>query len=270
MKIAFQGTHGAYSEEAIVQTFGQNVATLPCEHFTDVIAAVENGDATHAMLPVENATAGTVIGAYDALLNCELHIQQEVILPIHHCLMVNPGVALENITAVRSHTQALSQCEFTLKALGITPVAHYDTAGAAKALAKKPEPHTAAIASALAATLYGLAVIKPNCEDEDFNQTRFFVLAKNESTTKSGNTKTSLIFALQDKPNQLATVLNLFASAGINLCKIESRPSRDKAWDYIFFLDFYGNTADEHVQAVLTELETLTRFVKNVGTYIHT
>lgn len=174
--VAFQGEHGAYSEQAVRQQFGMEVNTLPCRSFSEIFNALQDGRAAYGMLPVENSLAGTVVPAYDLLVDHDLHVQAEVILRVRHCLMTPPDTKLEDVRRVISHYQALGQCEQTLKRMGLEAVDYYDTAGAARDLAANPQPGTAAIASELAAQTYGLEILARHLEDQDFNYTRFFVL----------------------------------------------------------------------------------------------
>ncbi|MFQ5437191.1 MAG: prephenate dehydratase, partial [Anaerolineae bacterium] len=191
--VAYQGEAGAYSEQAVRQQFGETAVPLPCHTFSDIFVAVADGRTRFGMLPIENSLAGTVIPAYDLLIDHDFRVQAEVVLRVEHCLMAPAGTKLADIRRVRSHHQALAQCEKTLKRMGLEPVDYYDTAGAARDLAANPEPHTAAIASALAAETYGLEILARNVEDLDFNFTRFFVLGRGEPARQDPS-KTSIIF----------------------------------------------------------------------------
>ena len=242
MRIAFQGRPGAYSEQAI-RTFFPTATSLPRDSFEDILDAVKQGDADQAMLPVENTLGGTVIPACQALFASGLSPVQEVVLPIHHVLMAPCGMG--PIQVALSHPQALAQCQNYLKKHKIQAEAFYDTAGAAEELAKAPRPNTAAIASEVAATHYGLDILDSLIEDEAFNQTRFLLVAPEPEPFQEGAVyKTSLRFTLPNQPNALANVLSLFGKANLNLSKIESHPTRKAAWEYSFFLDVIGHTQD--------------------------
>lgn len=269
LSVAFQGEHGAYSEQAIKGFYAdQAVKTIPCESFTDAIEQVTHRHADYAMIPVENSLAGTVVPAYDAIMASHLRIQQQVVLRVEHCLMALPSTPLESVRIVRSHPQALSQCAERIKRLKISPQAAYDTAGAAKHLALTQATDEAVIASQLAAETYGLEVLQSSFEDESFNFTRFFLLGREPLVTQSqGLYLSSLIFATLDQPNALVRVLSIFAKHNINLKKIESRPSRNRAWDYIFMVDFEGADSDLHVQQALLEILQATAYMKNLGSY---
>jgi prephenate dehydratase len=264
--VAFQGEHGAYSEEAVRQHFDPDVATLPCRTFLAITGALQNGRAQYGMLPVENSLAGTVIPAYDLLIDYDLHIQAEVILRVEHCLMAAPGTSLNNVQRVRSHPQALMQCEQTLRRMGLEPVEYYDTAGAARDLAADPQPGTAAIASALAAETYGLDILARHLEDQDFNYTRFFVLGLNYAPRQDPS-KTSIILTTRHVPGALYDALGELARRNINMTKIESRPRRNRPWHYLFYVDFEGHEDDEEVKQALLGILKHASFLKVLGSY---
>lgn len=264
--VAFQGEAGAYSEQAVHRHFGPDAQSRPCRTFAGIFDAIRQGDATHGMLPVENSLAGTVIPAYDQLVDHDLRIQAEVILRIEHCLLAPAGTKLTEVRRAISHPQALAQCEKTLRRLGIEPIAHYDTAGAARDLAACPEPGTAAIASALAARRYELAVLSPNIEDQLFNFTRFFVLGTADPERRDPS-KTSLIFTTRHQPGALAAVLNELASRQINLTKIASRPRRNRPWHYLFYVDFEGHEDEPAVREALLGILKRASSLKVLGSY---
>ena len=264
--VAFQGIHGAYSEQALRQQFGDSVDVFPCPDLNTLFEVIQSGQVRYGLLPVENALAGAVSMAYELLMDSDLRIQAEVILHVHHSLMTLPGTALESIKQVRSHPQALAQCAQFLKRQGITPVPWYDTAGSANDLAKNPEPNTGAIASELAASLYGLEVLAKEIEDVPFNYTRFFVLG-HEDPPRGEFNKTSLVFATRNRPAALYECLGEFAQRDLNLTKIESRPRRNRPWEPVFFLDFEGHWQDPACQEALARLLQRASFVKMLGSY---
>jgi prephenate dehydratase len=264
--IAFQGEHGAYSEQAARQYFGDEIATLPCRTFRAIPDALQDGRARFGLLPVENSLAGAVVSAYDLLIDYDLHIQAEVILRVTHCLMAPPGAALVDIWQVRSHPQALLQCEATLRRLGLEPMEYYDTAGAARDLAADPQPGTAAIASALAAETYGLDILVRHLEDEDSNFTRFFVLGP-EKPARRDPSKTSIILTTRHAPGALHAALGELARRNINMTKIESRPRRNRPWHYLFYIDFEGHEEDEVVREALLGILQHSSFLKVLGSY---
>jgi len=264
--VAFQGVHGAYSEQAVRQHFGDEVDVLPCADFSDLFENIQKETVKYCLLPVENAQAGAVNGAYELLMDYDLRIQAEVILHVHHNLLVVPGTKLEDIKFVRSHPQGLAQCERYLRRHNFKPVVWYDTAGSAKDLASENTPYTACIASKLAASLYNLEVLEPDIEDAPFNYTRFFVLG-NDDPLPSDYNKTSIVFAVRHRPAALHECLGEFATRGINLTKIESRPRRNRPWEPIFYVDFEGYWQDEICQEALMKLLQKASFVKMLGSY---
>ncbi|MEM7116201.1 MAG: prephenate dehydratase [Chloroflexota bacterium] len=264
--VAFQGEPGAYSQHAIYQHFGSDTQTLPCRTFNDIFMALQNGKATLGMLPVENSLAGTVIQAYDLLNDHDLYIHSEVIFKVEHCLMAPKGTKLEEIKYVKSHYQALGQCEHTLRRMGLEAITHYDTAGSARDLAANPEPATASIASALAAEIYGLDILVHNLEDLDFNYTRFFVLDF-EPPARQDPSKTSLILSTRHTPGALYDVMAVLAEEKINLTKLESRPRRNRPWHYLFYVDFEGHQDDPNIQRALLGILKRASSLKVVGSY---
>ena len=264
--VAFQGEHGAYSEQAVRQHFGPGVTTLPCRTFTAITDALQSGAAHYGMLPVENSLAGTVVPAYDLLVDYDLHIQAEVILRVEHCLMAPPGLALADVRRARSHPQALMQCDTALRRLGMEAVEYYDTAGAARDLAADPQPATAAIASALAAETYDLDILIRNLEDAPGNFTRFFVLGTSYPPRQDPS-KTSIILTTRHVPGALYEALGELARRGINMTKIESRPRRNRPWHYLFYVDFEGHEEDEEVKLALLGILKHASFLKVLGSY---
>ncbi len=265
--VAFQGIHGAYSEQAIRQHFGDTVTTYPTPTLGDLFETMQSRKVKFAMLPVENALAGAVNQAYELLMDSDLRIQAEVILHVHHALHAPKGVSIDQIKQVRSHPQALAQCEKFLKRHKIEPIPWYDTAGSAKDLAgEASDGMTGAIASPLAGQLYGLDTLAAEIEDVPFNFTRFFLLADDDPQQGEFN-KTSLVFATRNRPAALYECLGEFAQRGINLTKIESRPRRNRPWEPIFFLDIEGHWHDQTVQEALARLLQRASFVKMLGSY---
>ncbi len=263
--VAFQGEHGAYSEEAIVQHFGEGVTTLPCHAFEHIFEAVEAGRAEYGLLPVENSAAGSINKSFDLLLEHDLKVHGEVLLRVRHNLLTVPGQA-GSIREVRSHPQALAQCEDFLNRHHYTAVPWYDTAGSAKDLAAHPVPEVGVIASKLAAKHYGLEVIEEGIEDLRHNYTRFFLLGKGDALPQ-GAAKTSLVFAVPNTPGSLYNALREFADRQINLTKIESRPRRNRPWQYVFYVDFDGHWQEPDAGEALLHLLSQAVFVKLLGSY---
>jgi prephenate dehydratase len=266
--IGFQGIHGAYSEQAIRQHFGDSVEVYPCPTLTDLFDAVNSHVVTHAMLPVENALAGAVAQAYELLLESDLRIQAEVILHVHHALLAPRGVKMDDLECVRSHPQALAQCEQFLRRNSLKAIPWYDTSGSARDLASDKEAgkKIGAIASPLAGELYGLDILATEIEDVSFNYTRFFVLGYDDPARGEYN-KTSLVFATRNRPAALYECIGEFATRGLNLTKIESRPRRNRPWEPVFFVDFEGHWQDTVCQEALARLLQRASFVKMLGSY---
>lgn len=264
--IAFQGIHGANSEMAIRQHFGENATPLPTPKLGDLFDAIQKERATAGMLPVENALAGAVSQAYELLMESDLRIQGEVILHVHHALLAPPGTALADLRYVRSHPQALAQCEQFLRRNNLEPIPWYDTAGSAFDLAADKAPQTGALASELAAELYNLDILAKAVEDAPFNFTRFFIVGNDDAVMGEYN-KTSIVFATRNKPSALYDCLGEFAQRGLNLTKIESRPRRNRPWEPIFLLDFEGHWQEPLCQEALARLLQRASFVKMLGSY---
>ena len=265
-RVSFQGVPGAYSEEAIRQFFGPEAESVPCQTFGDLFVAVEQGDAEYGMLPIENSVAGSVVQSYELLMEHDLRVRAEVILRVHHQLLAVPGTPISDIKRVKSHPHALAQCERYLARHALDAIPHFDTAGSARDLAADPEPGTAVIAGALAGELYGLQPLDDGIEDLPFNYTRFFVLGL-EDPPRSQRSKTSLIFTTRHQPGALYDSLGEFANRHINLTKIESRPRRNRPWQYLFYLDFEGHWQDPPCEAALMGLLRRSSFVKLLGSY---
>lgn len=265
-RVAFQGIAGAYSEQAIRQYFGPEVESVPCGALADLFALVENGDVDHAMLPVENAVAGSVTRAYELLMEHDLRVYAEVILHVQHMLLALPGSTLDSLERVRSQPRALAQCQRYLNRHGLKGEPSFDTAGGARDLADNPEPGVAAIASELAAELYGLEILDRDIQDFAFNYTRFFVLAR-DAPARAQRNKTSLVFTTPHHPGALYECLGEFAKRHINLAKIESRPRLNRPWQYFFYLDFEGHCQDPECEAAIMGLLRRSLFVKLLGSY---
>jgi prephenate dehydratase len=263
--VAFQGELGAYSEEALRLHFGNEVMPLPCRAFEHIFEAVETGEADYAAVPVENSTAGSINKAYDLLLDHDLKVHGEIMLRIHHNLLAVPGSG-GAITHVRSHHQALAQCEDYLNRNGYIAVPWYDTAGSAKDLATNPAEGVAVIASRLAAEHYGLEILAERIEDMQHNYTRFFVIGKGDAP-RTDRAKTSLVFAVPNTPGSLYDALREFADRRINLTKLESRPRRNRPWQYVFYLDFDGHWEETAARDALVALLNRAAFVKLLGSY---
>ncbi len=263
--VAFQGEVGAYSEEAAFQFFGTSIEIKPRETLEEVFASVEQG-VPFGIIPVENSLEGSISRAYDLMLESSLRVCGEIELRVIHCLIAGPGASLDTVKKVYSHPQALGQCQSFLKHLNVALVPSYDTAGSVKMLKEHSSADSAAIASARAAEIYGMKIIAREIEDNPNNFTRFFILAKKDSPP-SGNDKTSIVFSTKDRPGALYEVLGEFSRRNLNLSKLESRPTRQKPWQYNFYLDFEGHREDAPAREALANVEKLSIFLKVLGSY---
>jgi chorismate mutase/prephenate dehydratase len=264
--VAFQGEHGAYSEEAVHSFFEDPVRTHPCMTIKDVFQLTESESVRFGVVPAENSLEGTINQTYDLLLQSPLQISGEVKIKISHCLLGLPGTTLTEIRKVYSHPQALAQCRGFLDSLQASGEPSYDTAGSAKMIMERGLREAAAIAGEKAAALYGLEILRKDIEDDPENYTRFFVVGKNDAVP-TGNDKTSIVFGTIHSPGSLHRALNELAVRGINLTKIESRPIRGTPWEYHFYVDFEGHRNDRSCSDALRALASSTTFVKILGSY---
>ncbi|MBI2648405.1 MAG: prephenate dehydratase [Thaumarchaeota archaeon] len=265
-KVGFQGEHGAFSEAAILSHFRGPVATIPHKTIRETFNSIEAGSADAGVVPVENSIEGSVYETYDMLLTSSVKVAGEIVLRVVHCLIGLPGSKITDVKAVYSHPQALAQCRGFIASLPIEPIITYDTAGSVKMIKEKRLRDAAAIASDKAAELYGMDVLAKGIEDYGRNYTRFFIISMNEAK-RTKDSKTSLIFSVPHTPGSLYKALEAFARRGINLTKIESRPTRQRPWEYYFFLDFEGHRQDRDCARVLRELATKTVLLKVLGSY---
>lgn len=264
--VAFQGEPGAYSEEAAFQYFSSSVRVKPCESLEDVFKAVEQDKAQSGIVPVENSLEGNIGQTYDLLLDSELRVCGETELRVVHCLIASPDTKLDSVKKVYSHPQALGQCRAFLKHLNCELVPTYDTAGSVKMIKEQGITDGAAVASARAAEIYGMEILAREIEDNPGNFTRFFVISKQDAPP-SGNDKTSIVFSVKHTTGALFEFLKILTSRQLNMTKIESRPTRQKPWDYNFYLDFEGHREDKNVRETLEALESNSLFLKILGSY---
>jgi chorismate mutase/prephenate dehydratase len=266
VKVAFQGERGAYSESAVYTFFGDEADVKPCRDLTEVFERVDKQEAQFGVVPVENSLEGSVNQTYDLFLTHDLKVSGEIIIRISHCLIANPSTSLEAVKTVYSHPQALAQCRSFLERLGRELIPTYDTAGSVKMLKEKGLKDAAAVASEKAAEIYGMKILAREIEDNPTNYTRFFVISKHDSPM-TGRDKTSIIFAASHTPGSLYQALGEFAKRNINLTKIESRPTKQKAWEYNFYLDFEGHRSEKRCAEALEALAKSEAFLKILGSY---
>lgn len=269
-RVAFQGEPGAFSSQAARKLLGDEIALVPCETFEQMFASVENSESDYCLAPIENSLFGSVYQNYDLLLKHNLRIVGETSLRIVHNLIAPPEIRLEDVRRVYSHPVALGQClQFFATHPEMKPVAAYDTAGSVKMLMESHEASAAAIASAAAAEVYGARVLVAGIEDDRQNFTRFLLLAReaNAGEPAVDADKTSIVFVLEHRTGSLFRAMAVFALREIDLMKIESRPLIGHPWEYSFYLDFIGNTAEPRVKHALAHLAEFASGIKVLGCY---
>lgn len=262
--VGFQGEHGAYSEMAI-KNHDEKLIAIPCNTFDEVFAGVESGQLDLGIVPVENSLGGSVDQVNDLLIETNLKIIAEITMPIHHCLLAIHNIDYRDIKAVYSHPQALSQCRGFIARNKLEQRPFYDTAGAARMIAKEQPPAAAAIASKLCAEIYDLEVLKENIEDLNSNTTRFVVISKTPSI-EEGN-KCSVVFSTAHKPGALFSVLKIFYEAKVNLTRIESRPIVKDPGKFAFLVDFEGSDNDQKISDLLSKIKEETAMFKLLGCF---
>ena len=265
--VAIQGEAGSFSHAAALETHGRALRLVPCPTFVDLFRAVAAGDAASGIVPIENTLAGSVHENYDLLSVHELHVVAETELRIRHCLIAPPRTRLPQIRRVASHPVALAQCRhFFLTHPEVVAVPAYDTAGSVRDVMSGKVDADAAIASKLAAELYGADVIQEGLEDHAENYTRFLVVAREPAAREPAESnKTSLMLSLGNTPGTLYRALGVFAGRGLNLTKIESRPLPGRPWEYLFYLDVVDT--GQGIEAALEELRAFTFGIRVLGTY---
>ena len=262
--VSFQGERGAYSESAAIVFFGNKVETIPCTTFANALKNTENDASDYSVLPVENSLEGSVGESNDLLLATKLNVVGEIYHRIHHCL-IGTGVVAE-IDLVYSHPQALGQCRQFIQENGFEIIPTYDTAGSVKIIKDLNENNVACIASKKAAKIFDVPVLQEGIEDNTNNYTRFLIFSK-EKSDKTENSKTSIIFSIKHEAGALYQIINEFYQQKINLTKIESRPNKNTAWEYNFYVDFEGHQDDSAIKDVLQKLRDNTTFLKILGSY---
>ena len=265
--VAFQGEYGAFGDEAVKAHFGDEAEGRPYRSFSEVFRAVAAGETQYGLVPVENSQAGSINDVYDLLRQHDLFVTGEISHPVNHCLLCLPGQQLSDIRRVISHPQALAQCDAYLRELGVEIVATYDTAGSAKMIREEHLTGVAAVAGIGAAKLYEMEVLARSIQTIQGNYTRFIALSREPAPRREGNAKTMLVMATAHQPGSLYNCLGVLAAKNINLLKLESRPSHQRAWEYVFYLDFEGHRDDPPVRSALADLASHTTFCKVLGSF---
>ncbi len=277
--VAYAGEPGAFAEDAVVAIFG-DVPRQPVGSFRDVFTAVTDGSAAAGVLPIENLLNGTVRETYDLLLEHDLAVVGEVVVPVRLCLAALPGQSLDQIARVYSHVQALGQAEAFLRTRSWTTLTTYNTAGAGKIIRDTGELGAAAVLSPRAAALFGLEILADGVQGAADNRTRFLVVVPPgaaatgaatpgapASTPAGGPRRTTIAFAVRNEPGTLLRALQAFATRGVNLSSLESRPSRTAAWEYVFWADVDADAADPACAAAIEDLRAATTMVRILGSY---
>lgn len=291
--VAFQGEHGAFSEEAVLKNRDiltildrnkNGIETIPYPSFEDVIKSVDERWVDYGILPIENSQEGTIAETYDLLIKYNVFAVLDIKLRVVHCLIGHKNAKIEGIKKVYSHVQGLKQCSDFIRQYGWEKIPTYNTAGSVRIILNHQDISEAAIASRKAADLYGMKVIKEGIENNDRNYTRFFIVSKmpqvqlgylhdqiakkSDKICQNAPIKTTVIFSTYHNPGALYNCIGELANRDINISKLESRPNREKNWEYYFFLDFEGNVEDERCNEAIKSIEKKASFFKMLGSYI--
>jgi prephenate dehydratase len=277
LNVAFQGEPGAFSEEAVHAFFGDDQETLPVPAWRSVFEAVRDGTATAGVVAIESSLAGSIRETYDLLsefYDDGIRIVGETSVPVRLGLVALPGHSLAEIERVYSHAQALAQADEFVRARDWQVMTTYNTAGAARMIAERGERDAAAIASPRVAELYGLEVLADNIQTGDENRTRFAILARDgtmldvpAAVTDDAPRKTTLVFAVRNVPGSLHRCLGTFAARGVNLSRLESRPTRSARWEYLFWVDVDADASHPDCAAAIAALRQETQMVRILGSY---
>jgi prephenate dehydratase len=266
-RIAFQGERGAFSEEAAIKLLGEKITLVPRLTFEAAFRAIFEGLADYLLAPIENSLAGSVHRSFDLLVDSNLNIIAEEIIPIAHNLIGPPGSRFDEVRVVESHPVALAQCEqFFVEHPRLKRIATEDTAGSVRAVMLAGDVQRAAIAGRRAAEIYGGTILREHLEDNAENYTRFWLLSPSQTEPEDAD-KLSLFFQLDHRPGALLHALEPFAQRNINLMKIESRPVHGRPWQYRFYLDLQTARSNPEAAAALEELDKQVVELRILGSY---
>jgi prephenate dehydratase len=272
--VVFQGEPGAFSEEAVLAYFGEHVGRRAVPTWRAVFESVASGTDDAGVVAIESSLAGSIRETYDLLnefYDAGVRIVGEVSVPVRLALVALPGQSIDWIERVYSHAQALAQADAFLRSRDWQVMTTYNTAGAARMIADRHERGSAALASPRAAAIYGLEILADNVQSGDENRTRFAVLARDDDRAGPGRGdgpgKTTLVFAVHNVPGSLNRCLAAFASRGVNLSRLESRPARTARWEYVFWVDIDADAADPTCAAAIDELRSEAQMVRILGSY---
>lgn len=270
--VAFSGEPGSFAEDAVLRAFGE-AERIGVPGFPAVFDAVAGGAASVGVVPIENVVAGTIRETLDLLLANDLVIVGEVVVPVRLCLAALPGQRIEDIERVLSHVQALEQASDFLRSRPWTLVSTYNTAGAGKEIVERAERGSAAVLSPRAAALFGLEVLATDIASDPLNRTRFWLVARPDAAVPAidvaagAGQRTTVVFGVRNESGTLLAALHAFADRGVNLSKLESRPSRERAWEYVFWADLDGAVDDPATAAALADLAGRATLVRVLGSY---
>ena len=278
VRVAFQGEPGAFSEEAVLAFYGDTAEAVAVPTWRALFETVRSGDADAGVVAIESSLAGSIRETYDLLdefYDDGIRIVGEVTVPVRLALVALPGQELEAIERVYSHAQALAQADEFLRSHDWQVLTTYNTAGAARMIAEQGEQHAAAIASPRVASLYGLSILAADVQTGSDNRTRFAVLAlegagvaePRSTAGGGGRPQTTLVFAVRNVPGSLHRCLGTFAARGVNLSRLESRPTRGARWEYLFWVDVDGAASDPDCAAAIEDLRGLTQMLRILGSY---
>lgn len=275
MRAAFSGEPGAFAEDALLAAL-EAPRSVPVGGFREAFEAVRDGQADVGVVPIENVVNGTVREVYDLLLEHELVIRGEVVVPVRLCLAALPESRLDQIDRVYSHIQALGQADRFLRTRPWALLTTYNTAGAGRLIAERSEAGSAAVLSPRAAAHFGLAILADGIENDPANRTRFILIARPDETVSPSwrrpleeptGPRTTLAFAVRNEPGTLLAVLGVLADAQLNLSTLESRPSRRVAWEYVFWADIDADLLATDASAALEAIRPLTTMIRVLGAY---
>jgi len=262
--VSFQGERGAYSEAAAIAFFGHGMHTVPCATFADALGSTVRQETDYAILPVENSIEGSVGESNDLLYSTALKAVGETYYKVEHCLIGTGGP--DEVDTVYSHPQALGQCRRFIQSRSMKTVPTYDTAGSVQIIKEINRKNVACIASKQASEIHQVPVIEGSIADNTSNYTRFLILAREKSDDVKNN-KTSIIFSVRHERDALYRIMEKFHEGGINLTKIESRPTKSAAWEYNFYVDFEGNESDPGTAETIGKIRCEALSFKSLGSY---
>lgn len=265
--IGFQGVRGSFSEEALLDYFGEYNKSLEYESFEDVFKAIDKGEIKYGILPVENSSTGGISEVHDLLIKYDFHIVGEESIKIEHNLLGIKGSRVEDLKEVYSHPQGFRQSTDFLKDYSYLKLIQFrNTAMSAKRVKDSNDKTKGAIASKRAAEIYGLDILKSNINNSNGNKTRFIIVGKELQKEEDSN-KVSIVFSLEDKPGTLYKLLKYFSENNINMCRIESRPTKNEAWKYFLYIDFEGGLNNEGVLKAIDLIKINSQYFKLLGWY---